>query len=484
MKKKVHHKNIQKIPLLLLSASILSFSGNSNAIDFSSVDTDSVKDYTSGYGGGNASGATSKVTEIAGNQASGAVDSLTGGATGKIDSLTGGALSSVTPTPSLDVSSISSGVSSISSAAPGSFVTGTCGGADFARQTSMATGFQATQNNIGTQISNATALLGTTIQTNAAKSSQANTQKLDEQKEQEKQIFEQQIKYDNQLAISQNLTESKKTISRDLDMDKLNTTNACATPSLSIMQRTGEKNAQQLAFSSSGKQRNFNRYVTRSSDMANIYKGVTDNDKLLDDILPPTSSTPTAIDQDSYGKEIYANGLIANPNPTPSLPDNLKKDPIGQKYNIAKTLQDKKIEAVQMVLNQKSARKLATIDVKDDSPANIVDATPVNSGLTDSNGDPIKISKIINGKTSPDALLEAQVLQYHQNQNWQMNLSEMFLSTKVEELTKISALSLDVLYKVYKELETSNILKAYEMQSQTAKDNDGLRDVFNRVKTN
>lgn len=345
---------------------------------------------------------------------------------------------------------------------------------------------------IGSQIQNATSILANTIQENIAKASIENTKALKNQADQEKNLYENRMKYDEQQQKGLQLAEEKNKIAADLDIAKLNSTNACGSPGVALRQAMGQVNTNVVSSGGGQIARNYNTGIEASGDVVKVYEELLipkDGSKPLDDLQPVTNFAPKVLSKEQVELQIKANALYANPVQTPAIPDDnpkLKASPAGKRYETAKTLLDKKAETIAQVLNDKVAFETPTIlDANSMNNEFIMKYlnTEYETQFKDSEGNPV-INKLItpDNETSMSALLAAQVAQYHSNSDWHTTISgNSSLSTKVEQLAKIMALQLDISHRTYQQTMMANVLKAFDMQKDMVSDGEALSGAFDAL---
>lgn len=494
------------ITATLSSGQALAIVGGASSVGTSSSDpvsfTDTVNSVKNSSIGQAVSGAVSGI----GNKVSGlgtsmpsmgsVTNTFSGGSLGSLgSSVTGGGSTMGAVSSIMGGGSTSSGISSVTSAASytdvGSIVTGYCSTTmPIATSQGMTRGFSTLESAIGNQISNATAILSNTIQENIAKASQANTEALKGQSEQDKKVFESQLTYEEQQAKALQLVEAKKEIAKTLDIDKLNTTNSCFTAGDSHRFSILEKHKDYIANSATQIGRNLNNGLKSTSEVGKVYDEVivgVDGKNKLDDTLPASNMQPKAITEDQAAQEIKVNAVIANPSPSPEIPKDNKKmleSDMGKQYQAAKALVDKKAEVINYVLNEKTAMETATVEPPKDNRFIMEELSKdADSGMKDKDGNPIMVKQIVDGKTSESAFLNAQVKQYHANKEWQSNLNTLEESTKLSEIAKILALNLDISHRVYKQLVIANQLQAYAMQKDMQQDGQAVQQMYDNLQS-
>lgn len=382
-------------------------------------------------------------------------------------------------------SSMSGG--SLGSTGPGTTVVGAyCGqmGPPIAGQQAMDMGFSNLNSSIGTQISNATNILASTIQTNIAKASVANSSELKAAREQEKKLTEQTTKIEDAQKKALAIVEVQDKVAAEMEMGKLRKTNACMNPGVVNRQKEAETSARRGAGGATQAHRNYSNYLNESNDISDIYEGILENAKALEDSLPKGFVEPVGLTDEQFVKEIALNSLMVNPTPAVSLNEDIANTVAGKEYSVSKAIIDKKSETLAYILNRNTARKKMDIDIPFGPVGNYIEmSVEENSGFKDKDGEYIILKNVDGDKTSLSFILDAQVKQYHQGEEWQASLPTLGLSSKVEELTKISALQLDISYKIYQELMIANELKVMDMQKDTIAQTNALNGIARAART-
>lgn len=366
----------------------------------------------------------------------------------------------------------------------GSIVTGYCNTTmPIATSAGMVAGFNQLDKSIGSQISNATNILNSTIQDMIAKASQANTEQLESQKAQDKKLAETRMNYDEAQDKALDLAKKKAEIAEEMDINKLNNTNGCSISDTAQKKLLGDSAAKKLSGNMAQSSRNFNRSVkTDATGLRGVYKTLLENDKALDSVVAQTQILPRTLTPEQLKEELEANKLMANPNPAPDIDNEKVKNSInGKDYLVAKRILDKKVEAIQAVFNHKTSQAAPTTPApEDDKKLMEFLSEEFDSGLKDKEQKPIMVSKIVENEkgekmTSPEALLEAQVKYFTSNpEYWKSVVTKLSLSSKLEETLKMQSLQVDLLHKIYQQQLVSNSLKAFAMQEETSEQSKDL----------
>lgn len=474
------NKNLNKKNILMISilTATIGYSTTSQAVI---VGLDS--------GGQSSSSGTGLQSTI--NKSLSSLKSLDSGGSGS--SITSSLQNKLIPSmPSVATPFKSTATSSFSFMDPGGMVTGYCGSPPLASASGLTRGLSQLDASNTTQITNATNILANkilTMNSDLKKASVANSQRLKGMQSQQKQLTETKIKYDEAQKKALNIAKKKDAVAAEMDINKLNSTNGCAIADNKMKALIGEQTAQELKGKMDQGARDYNRSVKGGTAGYNdIYADMIKNDKSLDDIPPTTQITPTVLTPEQIKKEMHFNKIMGNPNPAPETKTKALKDtPKGTQYTIAKRILDRKSEAVQSVLNYKTAQNSPTVPAPTDDKALMVFLNKYDSGLKDKNGQPIYTNNVIETKdgkqmTSPASLLGARVKYFTENPDyWHNVVTKLNSPDKLEENLKMQSLQIKLLYNIYNQTLVANRLKVLSMQNGIQGDNKKLSSFYTQL---
>lgn len=414
------------------------------------------------------------------------VSSFTGSTDmGGMSGMAGDAMSGMTGGNSSVSSSVSTNPASMDT---GSIVTGYCTTTmPIATQASLVSSTNWLNSAIGTQISNATNVLSNTITSEVQKASKLNTETLNKGQTIKEKQFEAEMQFKTRVMKDKDKIETDRKLSEDMDVGKLNKTNVCAQPGTVFRQGAGERISAKVAGGMGLAQRGFNRAMKGPLDVSKIHKPLYDDKRMFDELAPVTSTAPKVLTEEELAKVMYRNSLLSNSRPAPELRSaELEKTADGKKYVAFKAIHEQKVEAIQNVFNADASLDAPTISLEGlndaQNPLKIMGvAEEVDTGKKDKNGNPIKIKSIVNNKTSSSVWFDASVAQYHLNTEWQKSIATASSSTKLEEVAKISALNVDINYKIYKQLRLTNKLLALMVQKDVGEESVSLTKIASDV---
>ncbi len=432
-----------------------------------------INDFTSGSG----------MSDMANN----AVSGITGSpdVSSAISGITGGGSSAY------DTSSISSGISTNpASMDTGSVVTGYCTTTmPIATQTSLVSSTNWLNTSFGTQISNATNILSNIITSEVQKASKLNTETLNKGQTVQSKEFEAETQFKTRVMKDKDKIETDRKLAEDMDIGKLNKTNVCAQPGTVFRQGAGERISAKISSNMGQAQRHFNRAIAGPLDVQKVHSPLYEDKRMFDEIEPITSEVPKVLTPGELSKVMYRNSLLSNPRPAPELRSaDLEKTAAGQEYVAIKAIHEQKVEAVQGVFNADTSLDAPTISLEglsdEQNPLKIMKIPDeVDTGRKDKDGNPIKIKSVVNNKTSSSVWFDASVAQYHLNMDWQTQIAAASLSTKVEAVAKISALNVDINYKIYKQLRLTNKLLALMVQKDIGDESVALTNEASKIQS-
>lgn len=438
--------------------------------------------YTSGFGGGSIKDLTDSASSYKSELTSQVSDKADKALNDALDATGLSSLSSYTP-------SVTTG-NPVSLALTSGAMVGGAYCSTFGGPLASANGLQQTGNaiisTIASDISRSTGILQGTIQTEIRKASQTNTAVLTNAQESRDKQFEAGLGYQYQMAKDADKAATDTKLSQEMDISKINSTNACFSSGYSWKQKLAEGSSRRVKGELQTTTRNYNRSIGDSRDYRKIYDTLSDKENVLDDTTSIVDMVePGVLTEKEMGLAIYSNSVTSNLAPAKRVPKDLEETAKGRHYKSMRRVHEKKLEAAQAIANDELSRKAAVMPLDREEDINLIKQLgeqESESGMVDQNGQPIKrLYMTSDNETSLSVWERAQVAQYHSNSEWQSRVNGMWMSTKAAEHLKVDALALDFIYKLYLEQRKTNVLLSKLVIADLQDESKELSDLYEQV---